>query len=618
MFKGISIDRPSGRFGNQYVYLERIDSHDGSESKYKFSLQRFHDSHEVEEDVKLKVKRISEEAIKNDSGCSSMLLDDAHLEFELHETQAGNLVRKLSQIPSPESANSESLPRLSSPGAKFEEEQEVGELPSMYPAANASVLPQPRDISLADYQQRLKLLIQSPYREYCDAFLSTVCAAGTVAEAVTSGKFQLSAPKRQKALSYGVSILCDAGGVLAPMGTIQKATNDVADYFFGKSRKKGYQRTADMTSNPMHFVFFAQALTDCLLFCFEPSWAEGLDAQAATSAGKKLAETLMSAIRHKELQFAENASLAARLDGCIQHIIAKRWIVAPLQENGIWVMGRCEDILLMATAQTLQLSLSHFFVDLDDMLVRLEQLERALESESEKVEKSVYATFLEENAVVEGGEIEDVVLIDQSKKFLPNVSKEQRELDADFINTIEPKKVRATFAPSGARLKNVNMKNIVLVKRSMDFTGGARAATEPSMSSASTSSSSADVQRRQSRQAEKKREDTSSSRQQSPSHCSSSSFPSATTQSRIRPPTKEHKQLVNEAERLICQVYGDEDSQSERKTELTWLNQFRGRRLSPEEVGKLKKNIEELKEDLPQAQEAGQQVEGAPISVNPT
>ncbi len=683
MFQGLNaatID--AQQYHRNYLHVAKID---GEGNLYRFILQGFYDSESVDKSLQQTVRRISEEAIKKSSNYSGMLRDNDHLEFDIEEQQAKDLVRKLSQIPKPISKEKEEedestdfsqeevsdeyiaavlgarmleikeirkkLQLLEKIGddetkrfAKFylegrEEESNVriaktidrgikeeiekaernlglfssekvispssssssslssstvgSTKPFMSPAASSSStnLEKPLHLVLSE---------NSPRGRYLNAFLHKLCSAGIGANAVISGKVSASETKSHKGFSYTTSIAAafvpiSGAGVLA-----SKELNDIFGHVEGKKREKRFERITHLEVDPVRFIFFARALTYCLLLCFESGWENSFEKgseektlKKAEKKGEAAADKLIRAVKRKklqgeeeqqeedeeELQFSVEMNQAERLRVSMEYLGKKLdYLQFDSTREYNW-----ERILSQATADVLGLPIRLF--ERSDESVheeiqrsfeqRLAQLEEyALKHKSEEAGKSVYATFFEDNTAMEGGKVQDVVLVNQSKTFLPDVSEEQRSRDAAFINKIEPKHTRATFAPSGTRLTNVEMSNITLVNQSMDFTGGSGA-----------------------------KQEAKTSPQQSPGHCALSSFPNV-SQGKVKAATMKHKHLVTQLAQLIEETYSDEE---DRGDELGWLEDFQNRYLMKEEVTQLEVRIQELRGSAPSQQPSNSQ-----------
>ena len=237
--------------------------------------------------------------------------------------------------------------------------------------------------TLADYLDRLTLMTQSPYQEFCGAFMHTLCQDKAVATQVMAGKLQLKDNKRQKAVKYVTNLLSDIGGKFIPLGTAKEAVDNLIVDAIEKSREVGYEVLENVTQNPSHFVLLAQALTDALLFFYEPTWCEG--PKNGRNTGTKMAKALTKALKKKNekkrLTFDKDITLAERLEACFKELIAKneeeKWITDS-QKNPQWVADKFETFLMFASAQVLGHP-ADYFANLNQLDERLEMLEKRIE-----------------------------------------------------------------------------------------------------------------------------------------------------------------------------------------------------------------------------------------------
>jgi hypothetical protein len=337
-------------------------------------------------------------------------------------------------------------------------------------------------VTLKDYMARLALLKESPYRDYFDAFISTFCQAREVADIVSSGKIHLANNKREQALSYGISLLGDAGGAFIPTGTLAKLINDVCGYFIQEHRKKKHEKVAEATANPFHFILLAQALVDSILFYFEPEEWCTYSPNIATRNGRAMATKLIEAIKEKKVALSEDANLAVTLGACLQFIINQELIISE-RTYPEWVAGQHEPILLLATAQLLNLP-ADYFLKADEFIEQLEVLEKKvsrmaingeldnLETPEEKAaaKKKAIAAIQAPDTKAEECDFSNSSAEAFSVKAPNDLTEEEFSVLTRFIQDTQPDKVEAYIQARNATTSKCNFAGARVRVGVYDFT----------------------------------------------------------------------------------------------------------------------------------------------------
>lgn len=364
------------------------------------------------------------------------------------------------------------------------------------------------DSIVGDYDSRLAAFEGQFYRDYCNGLFSSLCQLDAVARVVASGKVQLTMAARQKALSYLTAVLTGGGGVFAPgMGLVQKAADDVVGHVVGGQRLPRYQQVSGIVSNPFHFYLFAQALADCVLIYFKPGWiVQFKSGEDAKQHGEAAAKFLGEAIKTNRLQFAEEDTLARRLEKSIDYLASRGEKV--LKKIGLRYAQPSDDLILdgdvmltIARAQVLGLPITYFFYDLEGIDRRLVGLEskfeialregqqssrerehnylQSLQTEFDVIKQSIdkykqgeriKLVFAASGSKLKNVSIEGSSMIKTEQHFVIPENEQQENAQLRMAKAMAPKNVDATFAEKEAEIDGLTVKDSSMLRSIVRFT----------------------------------------------------------------------------------------------------------------------------------------------------